>query len=85
MGMLVLDTVLYMVLVWYIEGVWPGRYGVAKKFYFPLQPSYWLSQRTLAALNQRLRGRSKVSVHYTVHVACMFTFTCMRCPDFRVS
>ena len=31
-----------MVLTWYIEGVRPGKYGVAKPFYFPFMPSYWL-------------------------------------------
>ena len=42
--MLLLDLVLYLALAWYIEGVFPGRYGVAKPWYFPLQPSYWLGQ-----------------------------------------
>ncbi len=43
--LLLFDTVLYLVLAWYIEAVFPGKYGVAKPFYFPLQPSYWLSQK----------------------------------------
>ncbi len=43
--LLLVDTVLYMVLAWYIEAVFPGKYGVAKPFYFPLQPSFWLSQK----------------------------------------
>ena len=34
-----------MVLTWYIEGVRPGKYGVAKPIYFPFMPSYWLGQR----------------------------------------
>uniref|UniRef100_H2Z856 ABC transporter domain-containing protein n=1 Tax=Ciona savignyi TaxID=51511 RepID=H2Z856_CIOSA len=33
--MLLFDTVLYMVLAVYIEGVWPGEYGIPKKWYFP--------------------------------------------------
>ena len=49
MVMIAFDTVLYMLLVWYIEGVWPGRYGVRKPLYFPFQPSYWLDRKTLAA------------------------------------
>ena len=43
--MLVVDMIIYLLLAWYIEGVFPGRYGVAKPCYFPLQPSYWFSQR----------------------------------------
>uniref|UniRef100_H2Z848 ABC transporter domain-containing protein n=1 Tax=Ciona savignyi TaxID=51511 RepID=H2Z848_CIOSA len=40
--MLLFDTVLYMVLAVYIEGVWPGEYGIPKKWYFPFMKSYWL-------------------------------------------
>lgn len=42
--MLVLDTVLYYFLAWYLEAVFPGKYGVAKPWYFPFQPSFWLGQ-----------------------------------------
>ncbi|XP_065191574.1 phospholipid-transporting ATPase ABCA3-like [Sycon ciliatum] len=31
----------FWVMTWYIEAVFPGEYGVPKKFYFFLQPSYW--------------------------------------------
>ena len=61
MGMLVVDTILYMVLVWYIEGVWPGRYGVAKPLYFPFQPSYWLGQKTWLSWSKHLRRGVRVS------------------------
>eukprot|EP00051_Salpingoeca_urceolata_P022285 m.359766 g.359766 ORF g.359766 m.359766 type:complete len:1971 (+) comp19951_c3_seq13:616-6528(+) len=40
-GMLILDTILYLVLTWYIENVAPGTYGVPKKPWFFLLPSYW--------------------------------------------
>ena len=43
--MIVVDTFLYLILIWYIEGVYPGKYGVAKPFYFPFMPSYWLGQK----------------------------------------
>ena len=29
------------VLMWYIEAVFPGQYGVPKPFYFFLTKSYW--------------------------------------------
>ena len=41
---LMVDTILYFVATWYIEGVYPGRYGVAKPFYFPFMPSYWFGE-----------------------------------------
>ena len=42
---LIFDIFLYMGLTWYIEGVYPGRYGVSKPWYFPFMPSYWCGQR----------------------------------------
>lgn len=39
------DAVLYLVSAWYIESVFPGRYGVAKPWYFPFMPSYWCGQK----------------------------------------
>ncbi|XP_004848856.1 ATP-binding cassette sub-family A member 2 isoform X3 [Heterocephalus glaber] len=40
--MLMVDTVVYGVLTWYIEAVHPGMYGLPRPWYFPLQKSYWL-------------------------------------------
>uniref|UniRef100_A0A8C6PAR5 P-type phospholipid transporter n=1 Tax=Nothobranchius furzeri TaxID=105023 RepID=A0A8C6PAR5_NOTFU len=39
--MMLLDAVLYAVLAWYLDNVFPGQYGIGRPFYFPLQPSYW--------------------------------------------
>ncbi|XP_071800403.1 phospholipid-transporting ATPase ABCA1-like isoform X2 [Asterias amurensis] len=39
--MLWLDTILYLVLTWYIEAVHPGAYGMPRPWYFPCQRSYW--------------------------------------------
>ena len=56
MGMMLVDCVLYGelmrsslpteppcpgLLMWYIEAVFPGEYGVPKPFYFFLTKSYW--------------------------------------------
>ncbi|KAL3853222.1 hypothetical protein ACJMK2_016778 [Sinanodonta woodiana] len=45
MGMLLVDTVLYMVVAWYVDNVHPGEYGVAQPFYFPFMPSYWCGRK----------------------------------------
>ncbi|XP_073689114.1 retinal-specific phospholipid-transporting ATPase ABCA4, partial [Garra rufa] len=42
--MMVLDTVLYGVLAWYLDNVFPGQYGIGRPFYFPILPSYWLNR-----------------------------------------
>jgi ABC-type multidrug transport system fused ATPase/permease subunit len=45
MMMLLIDTVLYQVLAWYIEKVYPGTLGLPQPFYFPLLPSYWFGTK----------------------------------------
>uniref|UniRef100_A0A8C5FXE8 ATP-binding cassette, sub-family A (ABC1), member 4b n=1 Tax=Gadus morhua TaxID=8049 RepID=A0A8C5FXE8_GADMO len=40
-GMMLLDAVLYGVLAWYLDNVFPGQYGIGRPFYFLFQPSYW--------------------------------------------
>ena len=35
--MFIVDFLLYMIILWYMDNVRPGKYGLAKKFYFPLQ------------------------------------------------
>uniref|UniRef100_A0A669DIM3 P-type phospholipid transporter n=1 Tax=Oreochromis niloticus TaxID=8128 RepID=A0A669DIM3_ORENI len=39
--MMIFDAVLYGVLAWYLDNVFPGQYGIGRPFYFPFQPSYW--------------------------------------------
>ncbi|XP_077983207.1 phospholipid-transporting ATPase ABCA3-like [Glandiceps talaboti] len=43
--MLCVDILLYGLIAWYIEAVFPGEYGIPRKFYFPFQRSYWLGPR----------------------------------------
>nr|XP_031327040.1 ATP-binding cassette sub-family A member 3-like [Camelus dromedarius] len=43
-GMLLLDAFLYGLATWYIENVFPGKYGVPKPWYFFLMRSYWFGQ-----------------------------------------
>ena len=40
-GMLIADIFIYGVITWYIDGIRPGKFGVARKWYFPFQKSYW--------------------------------------------
>ncbi|KAG8190583.1 hypothetical protein JTE90_014059 [Oedothorax gibbosus] len=39
--MMLFDALLYSILVWYIENVHPGSYGLPKPWYFPFTKSYW--------------------------------------------
>lgn len=40
-GMLIIDCIIYMVLAWYIEAVFPGQYGIPRKPWFFLTRTYW--------------------------------------------
>ncbi|XP_062335379.1 retinal-specific phospholipid-transporting ATPase ABCA4-like isoform X2 [Osmerus eperlanus] len=39
--LMALDTVVYALLAWYLDHVFPGQYGIGRPFYFPIQISYW--------------------------------------------
>ncbi|CAF1655294.1 unnamed protein product, partial [Adineta ricciae] len=41
---MLLDTILHLLLMWYIENVYPGTYGIPKKWYFPFTASYWTGE-----------------------------------------
>jgi len=39
--MMLCDALVYWILTWYIEAVFPGQYGMPKPWYFPVLKSYW--------------------------------------------
>ncbi|GMF14304.1 unnamed protein product [Phytophthora lilii] len=41
-GMLFFDIILYTLVGLYLERVIPREYGTVEKWYFPVQPSYWM-------------------------------------------
>jgi len=46
--MLIVDTVLYQVLAWYVEKVNPGTLGLPQPWYFPVSRSYWFPAKDLS-------------------------------------
>ncbi|KAK2567067.1 ATP-binding cassette sub-family A member 2 [Acropora cervicornis] len=50
---MMMDTVIYGILVWYIEAVHPGSYGLPRPWYFICQPSYWFGHNTQACPKMR--------------------------------
>ncbi|NXU34532.1 ABCA1 protein, partial [Drymodes brunneopygia] len=44
MGLLLLDAFLYGLATWYLEGVFPGQYGIPKPWNFPFLKSYWFGE-----------------------------------------
>ncbi|XP_076997713.1 phospholipid-transporting ATPase ABCA3-like isoform X3 [Tamandua tetradactyla] len=48
LGMLLFDAFLYGLVAWYVDAVFPGKYGVPQPWYFFVQRSYWFGEpRTL--------------------------------------
>ncbi len=39
MLMLLGDTLIHLVITWYVDNVWPGEFGVPKRWYFPVTVS----------------------------------------------
>ncbi|XP_020657095.3 phospholipid-transporting ATPase ABCA1 [Pogona vitticeps] len=44
-SMMLLDTLLYGIMTWYIESVFPGQYGIPRPWYFPFMKSYWCGEK----------------------------------------
>ncbi|XP_053558600.1 phospholipid-transporting ATPase ABCA1 isoform X2 [Bombina bombina] len=42
--MMLFDTLLYLVMTWYIEAVFPGQFGIPRPWYFPFTKSYWCGE-----------------------------------------
>ncbi|XP_067087403.1 phospholipid-transporting ATPase ABCA3 isoform X2 [Osmerus mordax] len=53
LGLLLMDALLYGLVAWYVEAVFPGEYGVPLPWYFFLLPSYWCSSPRMALLNEK--------------------------------
>ncbi|RXN24177.1 ATP-binding cassette sub-family A member 3 [Labeo rohita] len=53
LGLLLLDSVLYALVAWYVEAVFPGEYGVPRPWYFFILPSYWCSSPRVALLKEK--------------------------------
>uniref|UniRef100_A0A3B5Q3J1 ATP binding cassette subfamily A member 3 n=1 Tax=Xiphophorus maculatus TaxID=8083 RepID=A0A3B5Q3J1_XIPMA len=51
--LLLFDSVLYGLVAWYMEAVFPGEYGVPLPSYFFLLPSYWCSSPRMAMVNEK--------------------------------
>ncbi|ELK12129.1 ATP-binding cassette sub-family A member 3 [Pteropus alecto] len=53
LGTFLLDAVLYGLVAWYIEAVFPGEYGVAKPWNFFLLRSFWFGEKPKKKIETR--------------------------------
>eukprot|EP00123_Amoebidium_parasiticum_P015512 comp23006_c0_seq1/m.36687 comp23006_c0_seq1/g.36687 ORF comp23006_c0_seq1/g.36687 comp23006_c0_seq1/m.36687 type:complete len:1736 (-) comp23006_c0_seq1:41-5248(-) len=56
-GMLIVDSVLFLTIGWYVENVFPGKYGVSKPWYFFATRAYWCGT-TPKDMNERLTANT---------------------------
>ncbi|XP_034043869.1 phospholipid-transporting ATPase ABCA1-like isoform X1 [Thalassophryne amazonica] len=42
--LMLFDAVLYGIMTWYIEAVFPGQYGIPRPWYFPFTKTYWCGE-----------------------------------------
>ncbi|KAM5228805.1 glucosylceramide transporter ABCA12 [Ctenodactylus gundi] len=51
------DSFIYFLIAWYIRNVFPGTYGMAAPWYFPILPSYWKERFGCAEVKmERING-----------------------------
>ncbi|KAK1799184.1 hypothetical protein P4O66_007434 [Electrophorus voltai] len=53
LALLLLDALLYSLVTWYVEAVFPGEYGVPRPWYFFVLPSYGCSSPRVALLKEK--------------------------------
>eukprot|EP01135_Chromosphaera_perkinsii_P005891 Nk52_evm24s370 gene=Nk52_evmTU24s370 len=41
LNLILLNTLVYLILAWYLDNVWPNSHGIRKPWYFLVTPSYW--------------------------------------------
>ncbi|XP_062985205.1 phospholipid-transporting ATPase ABCA1 [Elgaria multicarinata webbii] len=44
--MMLFDALLYGLMTWYIESVFPGQFGIPRPWYFPFMKSYWCGEES---------------------------------------
>uniref|UniRef100_A0A671UQB8 ATP-binding cassette, sub-family A (ABC1), member 1A n=1 Tax=Sparus aurata TaxID=8175 RepID=A0A671UQB8_SPAAU len=44
-SLMLFDAVLYGIMTWYIEAVFPGQYGIPRSWYFPFTRTYWCGEK----------------------------------------
>lgn len=67
--MFFIDSLIYGLLAWYIEGIFPGEYGIPKKWYFPFSRKYWCNiqetdEEVIPLVNNDFGDDNEREIHY---------------------
>nr|KAF6440961.1 hypothetical protein HJG63_012196 [Rousettus aegyptiacus] len=64
LGMLLFDAFLYGLVTWYVETVFPGKYGVPQPWNFFLMRSYWFGQPRHRRGREETKDRERTQSKY---------------------
>ena len=53
--MMAVDSLLYLIIYWYVDKISPGDFGVGQPFYFPCMVSYWTGACVFSVRVRRFR------------------------------
>ncbi|XP_076023384.1 phospholipid-transporting ATPase ABCA1-like isoform X2 [Genypterus blacodes] len=53
-SLMLFDAVLYGIMTWYIESVFPGQFGIPRPWYFPFTRTYWCGEKENLNISTRL-------------------------------
>lgn len=74
--MFVVDSVIYGLIAWYVEAVFPGDYGVPQPWYFPVLPTYWCGKskevRTIIILLMLVCITCSFNNIFTKYITCKY-------------
>uniref|UniRef100_A0A3B5M8A6 P-type phospholipid transporter n=1 Tax=Xiphophorus couchianus TaxID=32473 RepID=A0A3B5M8A6_9TELE len=56
--LMLFDAVLYGIMTWYIEAVFPGQYGIPRPWYFPFTRTYWCGEKENQNINTPLSKKT---------------------------
>ncbi|XP_076084448.1 phospholipid-transporting ATPase ABCA1-like isoform X2 [Mytilus galloprovincialis] len=68
--MMFIDAIIYGLITWYIEAVFPGQYGIPRPYYFPFLKSYWCKpsiskdkrEQYMHAVSTKALGQSNANI-----------------------
>ena len=46
--MFLVDIILFSTIIWYVDKIHPGKYGVAESWYFPFSPGFWFQNNKVS-------------------------------------
>ena len=52
---MLMSCLLYGILIWYVDNVWPFQYGVPKSIFFPFSQSYWCPSKYKSERRESLK------------------------------